>query len=353
MGKVHHQRERLPLIDTLQAARHAREGRQSIPDGSQRHALRERHRRRCQAIVDVEQARKANRCFQLAPFRPKAKARAPLGRGYVAGLEVGCLAHSVAHDSGPREAGKVGGGGLVGVEHSHLLHPFVSRLVEHGEQAPLGRHVFLSRAVEVQVIGRDVGHHRHVVFAAVQAVQGQAVGARFQDGVVGPGGRHLGQKGLHLGRLGRGEAILVGEEAIAHLAVDGAQQAGAIARCLQESADEMNGGRLAIRPGDADNPQPPSRMAVEGGRQHRQSLAAVGHHDGGQAAPLDGSLPLRPPVGLNGHRHGAASHCLAYVVMPVGPKAGHGHKQGPRRDPTRITADGRYRHIGAKDFLVL
>ncbi len=124
-----------------------------------------------------------------------------------------------------------------------------------------------------------------------------------------------------------------------------------MARRLQESADEMNGGGLAVRPGDADDPQPPSRMAVEGGRQRSQSPTAVGHHDGGQAVPFDGSLPFRPPVGLNDYRGGTASHRLAYVVVPIDPKAGHGHEQRSRPSLARIMADRRYGDIGANDFL--
>ena len=73
---------------------------------------------------------------------------------------------------------------------------------EQGEETRLCRPVLIERPVEVEVLVREVCKDGDVKRTPSDPLKREGMGADLDDGVLHPGGNHLGQSRLNLRRLG-------------------------------------------------------------------------------------------------------------------------------------------------------
>src|SRR3972149_9149569 len=125
-------------------------------------------------------------------------------------MNVGPVCQAVADDAGLSETAEVSEGGIIAVEYGYFGQALIQRLVQHAKEKPLGRHVALDAAVEVQMVGPDIRHGRDVKFAVIEAMLGQSVGRGLDDSPATAGVCDLSQHRLQLWRFGRRESPRVG-----------------------------------------------------------------------------------------------------------------------------------------------
>ena len=167
------------------------------------------------------------------------------------------------------------------------------------EQGRLGPEVVLQVRVEVQVILRQVGEHRHVEAGAPDPAQGQRVAGHLHRGGGHPALGHDREQGLQIGRLRGGQRA--GQPVPADPGLHPADQAGLVARGAQAGLQQVGRGGLAAGPGHADEPQPARRVPVHPARDLAQLAARIGEHEDRHP----GLRGAGPAVRVGQHRDGA------------------------------------------------
>ena len=258
-------------------------------------------------VGDVEAP--AQRGAQVQPRAPAVddgEVRALEARAHVDGAHVG-----VALDGHGRDVhlgGQARAPGVVDVDDPHTRAGL--------EEPALGEEVLLHRRVEVEMVLAEVREHRDGPVDRVRAVQLQRVAGDLHraGGVAAVG--HLGERGLEVDGLRR--RAREGPLAARDDALHGPQQRGAAAGALQQLADEERGGRLAARPGDADDVQPGAGIAVE--------PRGDGRHRGADVVDLHLGH-AEPERVVDDQRHGAVGDRLGREVVPVTREAAHAEEQ--------------------------
>ena len=263
---------------------------------------------------------------------------------------------AVGHDAGAGVTSRPdegAGGRVVDVDdgrrsdRTRLAHePRVSQAIE---QRQLGVAVRLPRAVQLEMLVGEVREDRDVVGDARDAIEGEPVRGRLDDGEVVAGVDHGPQRRLELGRLGGRGVRLVGVRPAADPRRDGADHPGPPTRGLERRDRQVGGRRLAVRARDPDDRElmrgiavPPRRGAGEGRPRRVHDDLRGGHV---------GEWPLHDHGGRTTVRRGGRE------VVAVGVLAGHGHEQravrhGPRivghRGDRRRPRARRYRRPGRR-----
>ena len=216
--------------------------------------------------------------------------------------------------------------------------------VEHRSPRPLHQRSFRGQvaghvAVEVQVLGAEIGPHRQLEGDLVEPPQGQPVGARLEHDMLDTSVREAGEQRLHLGRFGAGEVPLERQLLVAQADAGGPNEPGLV--LPREQVMEQERGRgLAVGAGDADHPHAFRRVAVEGGCELGDGAAGivdveVGHPgDGGRSGAFAD------------HRDRAARHRVGHEGVSVDEQAGPGHEQGAGGDLVAVLGDPRHHHLG-------
>ncbi len=136
------------------------------------------------------------------------------------------------------------------------------------EQRGLGGEVALHRPVVVEVVAPEVGEDRHREARAVDPVHREGVRRDLHgDGPPALAGQ-LGQAGLELGGLGRGEG-----------AGEGPDHARRPTGRVEDRGDERGGRRLAVRARHADRRHPLRGVVPQRGRQRAHGPAGVRDDD--------------------------------------------------------------------------
>ena len=173
----------------------------------------------------------------------------------------------------------------------------------------------------------QVGEHADIELDAADPLLYERVGADLDHAGLAVGPEHLGHHLLDFQRLGR--RALRGNHPLADFVADGADQATIDARRLENLFHYEGHRRLAVRAGDADDPQLAARMLVEGGCRPSERRACVGNLD------LRGALGNEPVV-LANNRGGAAVDRSADIGVSVRFLPRDGHKDHARRHPARV-----------------
>jgi len=174
--------------------------------------------------------------------------------------------------------------------------------LEFGEEAALGQEVVLEVLVVVQVVAAQVGEGGALELDPQYPFHFQRVGRDFHDRPFAVLAAHLVQE-LHDGERGRrGVVGFVGLGA--DLVSDGADEARFLPRPLQDGADEVSGGGLALGAGHADDLHLFGRVAV----------IKVGKAGQGFPAVLDDHLRGRDPLqGVPLHHHRPSSQLQGFL----------------------------------------
>ena len=182
------------------------------------------------------------------------------------------------------------------------------------------------------VVLGEVGEHPHGKGEAVDPQILQADGGSLHHAVAAAGVGHAAQ--IHLYIVAHGGGVVGLDELLAHEHPNGANDAGLVAGGLQDGANHIGGGGLALGACHADDGDVPlCGVLKESGAQQGQGLAGVRHQDHLGAGGLyrllrhdDGGPGLGGPGGIlvavgvgAPHAHkGAALFCLAGVVYNIG-----------------------------------
>ena len=159
----------------------------------------------------------------------------------------------------------------------YLSSMFIDAEHRRHEQRGLGPEVVLQVGVEVQVILRQVGEHRHVEAGAPDPAQGQRVAGHLHRGGGHPALGHDREQGLQVGRLRGGQRA--GQPVPADPGLHPADQAGLVAGGAQPGLQQVGRGGLAAGPGHADEPQPARRVPVHPAGDLAQLAARIGEHE--------------------------------------------------------------------------
>ncbi len=135
------------------------------------------------------------------------------------------------------------------------------RRVRPDEEPPLGLEVLLQRAVQVEVILREVREDERVETNPTEPPERRAVRGRFDRGAPVPRVEHLPKETLKLDRLGCGErrATLLAADDPAH----GPDQSGPAIRGVEHRVQQEGRRRLAVRPRHADDVELLRRLPEE------------------------------------------------------------------------------------------
>jgi hypothetical protein len=223
-------------------------------------------------------------------------------------------------------------GGIVDVDHRDAGPRQLA-----AEQQLLGLGVLLHRAVEVEVILRQVGERADRELDAGQAVHRQRRRRHLHHHVGHAIGDHPGERLVqHLGRR-RGVRRVVALAAPA--VVDRADHARLVAGGAQHRLDQVRGRGLAVGAGDADQRQPPRRVIGQRRDRVAQRARAVG----------DDQLRHREPVdrGLDHHRRGAALDRGRDEGVAVAAPPAHRHEQRAGADRPRVRGHRAHLGVGA------
>jgi len=182
--------------------------------------------------------------------------------------------------------------------------------------------------VEVEVVLREVREHRDGPVDRVGAVQLERVRAGLHRAGHVARLEHPGEGRLQVDGLGRGvreRGLLAADDAL-----DRPEERGRPARGLEQLAHEERGGRLAVRPGHADDVQPRRRIAVEAGgdARHRDAHVVDDHLRHAQAERA-----------LDDQRRGTARDRVGRELMPVAGEAGHAEEERPGPDEAVVEGE--------------
>ena len=335
VGVVDDDRERLALVDRLEAARDA------IGDGERRDHVGEREPERpgagdrAKRVLDVEPARQRQRHLCLAVRRQAAEARA---RGAERRLEraVGGALVAAGREGQRFELGRQAVAvGVVEVDHGALRAPGV-------EQAPLGEEVVAHVGVEVEVVLGQVGERGDREADPIRAAQSQRMRGDLHRAGAVAALDHAAKGRLQVDCLGR-RALDLLLDAADH-ALHRSQQAGLDRGALEDLTDEERGRRLPVRARDPDHAQLRGRVVVETDRRVRHRRPAVGDH-----GLHDPGLELEPALDrdrdrtrLNGERR---------EPVPVGDRARVAEEQGSVADPPAVVGEAGDLDLGVADDL--
>ena len=139
------------------------------------------------------------------------------------------------------------------------------------EEPALGAEVVLEVLVVVEVVAREVAEDDRVEVDAGGAVLGEGVRADLERARPVPRLRHLPEHALQVEGLRRGELDRVLDPADA--VDDRAEQPGRLSRGGEQAGHEVRRGRLAVRPGDADDAELARGVAVPARRHQRHRPA--------------------------------------------------------------------------------
>ena len=255
MRVVDDHRERLPRVDRLEPARHAGDGLDPAPDRVVADAERARRERRADRVLAVEapaaaaaRSRRSRASRRRTRSRPGSSAREPAA----------VLVADVDH----------GAVGLV-------------------EQRALRLEVRLHRAVEVEVVLRQVREDEHREPRAREPPLRLRDRGRLHHARAVARVDHLAEEPLQVDRLGRVEP---GRPRLAADApLDVREQAGLPPVGLEDRVQQERGGRLAVRAGDRGDVELAGRVAEEERRGGRHRGANV-RHDELRQRDVDGVL---------------------------------------------------------------
>jgi hypothetical protein len=190
------------------------------------------------------------------------------------------------------------------------------------EERQLRLEVLLHVGVVVEVVVAEVRERRDVEDQAVDAVAAQRLRADLDGHRTHLALAHAGQQGVHLARLGRGQAADDGE--VADVALGRAAEAGHEPELAEDALEQVGGAGLAVRAGDGEQE---GRVVAAGAVDPRRDVAEgrtgrVDEHHGQSA--LAGDLEAR---GVGQQRDGAALTCLRGELGTVPVLAGDAHVQ--------------------------
>ena len=235
----------------------------------------------------------------------------------------------------------LGGGGV------HLLAPAVVRGnygqlgALGGEQLRLRLKVVLHRAVQVQVVLRQVRKTGHGILHAVDTVVVNRVGGHLHRRAPQAVLTHDGQQRMHVGRLGGGH--LRGHGHAVNQNLNRANQAGLYTQTGAENGlQHVGGGGLAIRAGH--------RVTVSSGEgcrtvnlrgQRAHVLAQVlGHQQRNR-----GLTQQLGTGGIGQNRRGSQLQGALGELRAVHLRTGQGHVQVSRADTARVHADAGHLNV--------
>ncbi len=304
VGVVDQHREGLAPVDRLVAAGHRCQVRQPGRHRAGRHPELAGCGRRRQGVGDIDRAGQAQANRLALPREAGAQAVigevVGVGHGERSRRQAGCVEEAPAP-------------GVIRVddpERSPLRH----------EQRRLGREVLLDRSMEIEVVLAEVGEDDDGEVHAVHPVLDHGVGADLHGHRVEPLPGQLGQVGLKFGGRRRGSH-----------AGKGPDHRGQPAGGLEDRAEEVGGGRLAVGSGHADDRHAPGRVAIQSGGHLGHAGADLvdlhlGHCNVDEALDQEGD-------GAGPDRGGGE-------VVTVGTGAGHTAEQRPGDDGSGVVADG-------------
>ena len=219
------------------------------------------------------------------------------------------------------------------------------------EELGFGLLVSLQRAMEIQVLVRDVGHGGHVEIAAGHAALGQSMGSDLQHGVGGAGLDHASQIALDLWRVRSGGVEAGLHLLIADMGTHRADHAGVQSSGAQNGVDDVDGGRLAVGARDSDERQLARGKTVPGGAQPAPGLPRVGdaHVCELICGQVDGAVvagDLRKSA-LPDDSYRAPAHCLGDEAVSVNACTRDGDVDVARLHLARIGGDAAYLDIAA------
>ncbi len=125
----------------------------------------------------------------------------------------------------------------------------------------------------------NIGNNADVEFTGSDPFLRQAVRGRLQHHVSQASRRHLSQVMLHIRRLGRGDMEAGVDDLVANDRVDGRDNSNLFSGMLEDGIQQVRGGRLAVRAGNANDGQFASREIIKGCRTIRQRLARICYLD--------------------------------------------------------------------------
>ena len=213
------------------------------------------------------------------------------------------------------------------------------------EEAGFGLLVSRQRPVEIEVLVGDVRHGGHVEVAAGHAVLGQPVGGDLQHGVGDPGLDHAGQVLLDVGWVGGGGVKAGVNLLLADAGVQRADHPGVEPGGAQDGVDEVDGGRLAVGAGDADEGHLAGGEVVPGGAQPAPGLSRLGNAHVDEGSPGQAGQLLRGSLAYDGHR--TLRHRLGDETMAVHVDAGDGDEEIAGAHAARIDGDAMYLDVAA------
>ena len=199
------------------------------------------------------------------------------------------------------------------------------------EQADLGPAIRVERAVEVEVLVRQVGEDRAVVVDARDAIRGEAVRARLDDGRLLAGIGHLAQDPLELEGAGCRVRLLVADQVAADPDADRPDQPSGESRSGETRRGEERGRGLAIRARHADGQQLAARVAVPPRRRGGE----------GRRSPIDDELRNRQLAGrcLDDDGDRPALDRLADERVAIRSQPTNRDEQVAWLDPARVVRD--------------
>ena len=196
------------------------------------------------------------------------------------------------------------------------------------EEPPLRHVVLLHRAVEVEVVLRQVREHERIEADAVEPVQHRGVRGRLERDAAVARVEHLAERPLQVDRLRR--RAHDGPNLASDPALDGAEQAGPAACRFEDRVQEVRGRRLAVRAGDAGDLELARRLAEEDVRRGRHRRARGRHHQ---------LRNLRLDGPLDDEDDGAVLDRLAGEVVAVRVLAGDAEERRAGGDGARVVRE--------------
>ena len=233
-------------------------------------------------------------------------------------------------------------GRIVGVDHR--CPRGLRRFGEQLEQPPLGEPIALERAVEVEMVLRQIREHRHVEREPLGARERERVRGHLHRHAPHPAVAHVREHRLQIERLRRrlvGRARLVAEHVL-----DRADHAGGETARAQQRFDQVRGRRLAIGPGDADERELARWVAIERAGEPRERHPHRGHEHLGHRQ-------VRDRLALGDDDRRASADRVRDEVAAVLLEARDRDKAPAGLDAARIAGDRRHRARRVADHALL
>ena len=343
MSEVDDDPVRLAELDAFHPAGHDRDAGEAVTDGRRVEPDRLAERDHGKGVMNVEAPHEAE-VHGGAPGRRVIGDPQPTlvlldtGRPDVRGR-----VRAIRQDPRPgllRDTDEGAGGRIVGVDDARRGP--AERLDDVRrqplEEPQLRVAVRLPGAVQLEVLVGQVGQDRHVVGDGVDPPERQPVRRRLDHRGRIAGAGHRPDRSLELWRLGSRGVGLVRRLDAADPGLGRAGHPGPDAGCLEGRDREERCRRLAVRPGDPDDRQVATRIAVPPGGRGGQGRPAVGHDELRQ-------VDLGQRVLDDGGRR-ACRGCRRDVLVAVDVETRDGHEQRAGPDLARVVGHAAYRDRG-------